>query len=80
VEVPAALKGRPDLVLQYGRDMPVRIPDLKVTEQGVSATLSFDRSARFTHVPWTAVFAIVDPQGRGSWFAEDVPREVSQKH
>jgi hypothetical protein len=44
-------------VLSYGLDMPVPIPDLEVTDSGISATLSFSREPFKTFVPWEAVLA-----------------------
>src|SRR5438046_9831803 len=43
VSVPPSFANEPHLVLQYGRNMPIPIPDLEVTDEGVSATLSFSR-------------------------------------
>ena len=37
--------GEPHLVLQYGHDLPIPIPDLEVDDYGVRATLSFSRTA-----------------------------------
>lgn len=45
-------------VLSYGLDMPVPIPDLEITDAGISATLSFSRSPRKTFVPWDAVVGV----------------------
>ena len=44
------------LVLQYGYTLKIPIPDLKVSDWGVRATLSFSRSGFQTAVPWSAVF------------------------
>lgn len=43
------------VTLDYGLNMPIPIPDLKVDESGISATLSFDREPFVTFVPWEAV-------------------------
>jgi stringent starvation protein B len=77
VAVPPAFASEPHLVLQYGRNMPIPIPDLEVTDDGVSATLSFSRAPHRTHVPWSAVYVVACTDGRGILYYEDVPQEVS---
>lgn len=77
VVVPAHLKGEAHLVLQYGNDLPIPIPDLQIDESGVSATLSFARTPWPTVVPWSAVYVVTSPDGRGVLYQEDVPGDVS---
>jgi stringent starvation protein B len=77
VVVPPAFATEPHLVLQYGRNMPIPIPDLEVTDDGVSATLSFSRAPHRTHVPWSSVYVVACTDGRGILYYEDVPQEVS---
>ena len=77
VAVPDSFAAEPHLVLQYGRNMPIPIPDLDVTDQGVSATLSFSRTPYRTHVPWSSVYVVACTDGRGILYYEDVPQEVS---
>lgn len=77
VAVPPAFATEPHLVLQYGRNMPIPIPDLEVTDEGVSATLSFSREPHKTHVPWSSVYVVACTDGRGILYYEDVPQEVS---
>jgi stringent starvation protein B len=77
VIVPPHLKGEGHLVLQYGNDLPIRIPDLQVDEFGVSATLSFARSLHQTVVPWSAVYVVASEDGRGVLYHEDIPHDVS---
>jgi stringent starvation protein B len=77
VAVPAMFAGEPHLVLQYGRNMPIPIPDLEVSDEGVSATLSFSRTPHRTHVPWSSVYVVACTDGRGILYYEDVPQEVS---
>jgi hypothetical protein len=67
-------KGLPGIVgLDYGLNMAVPIHDLEVNEEGVRATLSFGRLPFSTFVPWSAVFAFVDPDGNGIGFPELAP-------
>jgi len=77
VSVPPSFATEPHLVLQYGRNMPIPIPDLEVTDEGVSATLSFSRAPHRTHVPWSSVYVVACTDGRGILYYEDVPQEVS---
>jgi hypothetical protein len=58
VNVPPHLRKSAELVLEYGYDMPVPIPDLHVGEAGIAATLSFNRQPVPTFVPWTAVISL----------------------
>ena len=77
VVVPPQLHGEPHLVLQYGHDLPIPIPDLEVDEYGVRATLSFSRAAHRTVVPWSAVYVVACDDGRGVLYSEDVPPDVT---
>lgn len=79
VVVPPWLRKQPRLTLQVGLNMAIAIPDLYVDEQGMSCTLSFNRSPFHCHVPWTAVFAMVGEDGRGMLWPEDVPPELAQQ-
>jgi stringent starvation protein B len=77
VVVPANLKREAHLVLQYGHDLPIPIPDLEVDDYGVRATLSFSRTAHVTVVPWSAVYVVACDDGRGVLYTEDVPSDVA---
>ena len=78
VVVPKWLTNQPQLVLQVGLSMAVRIPDLEVGDDGVSCTLSFNRSPFWCFMPWTAIYGLVGDDGRGMIWPEDVPIELSQ--
>jgi hypothetical protein len=77
VVVPVWLRGQPQLVLQVGLDMPVPIPDLRLDEEGIYATLSFNRAAFACSVPWEAVFAVVGDDGRGMVWPGSMPKEIA---
>lgn len=77
VMVPPWFKKQPQLVLQIGLNMPVPIPDLSLDGDGVSCTLSFNRSPQFCSVPWKAIYALVGEDGRGMVWPDDVPPEVA---
>jgi len=77
VVVPQIYGAQPHLVLEYGPVMPIMIPDLEITDDGVTATLSFNRLPFWTFVPWEAVYAVAATDGNGVVYEEDVPREVN---
>ncbi len=79
VMVPQWYRTEPQLVLQIGLDMPVPIPDLRVDEEGVYGTLSFNRSPFTCRVDWDAVFALAGDDGRGMVWPESMPEEISQE-
>lgn len=62
------------VLLEYGWDMPIPIPDLMFDATGIFATLSFGGSPFKTFVPWDAVFAITDKAtGRGIVWPSEIP-------
>jgi len=79
VVVPPQFRKEPRLILKIGLNMPVPIPDLQLDEEGVSCTLSFNRSPFFCIMPWSSVFALVGEDGRGMVWPEDVPGELAAK-
>jgi len=79
VVVPPWFKKQPQLVLQVGLNMPVPIPDLRLDDDGLSCTLSFNRAPFFCVVPWGSVFAMVGDDGRGMVWPDDVPAEVARQ-
>ncbi len=56
--VPKHLRNDAKLSFLYGDGLPIPIADLEVSEEGLRATLSFDRTPHETFVPWSAVIAI----------------------
>lgn len=74
--VPKWFAKQAELVLRVGYTLSPPIPDLMVTEEAVSCTLSFNRAPFWCKMPWNAVFAVVsDVDGRGVVWPEDVPIE-----
>lgn len=57
--------------------MAIPIPDLCVDEDGVLATLSFQRSPFTCWIPWDAVFAVVSDDGKGMMWPENLPDEIA---
>jgi stringent starvation protein B len=76
VDLPDWLRA-PGVTLQIGYDMPVPIPDLAIDDDGVTATLSFRRTPHKCRLPWRAIYAITDAEGRGVMFPDDVPADVA---
>ena len=79
VLVPQWFGKQPQLVLQFGLNLPVPIPDLAIDEDGVFGTLSFNRSPFGCTVPWSAVFALVGDDGMGMVWQEDLPEEIASE-
>lgn len=82
VVVPGYFKKQPQLVLQVGLNMTIPIPDLKVDDEGVTCTLSFNRRPFWCRLPWTAVYALVGEavdgeDMKGMLWPDDVPTEVA---
>lgn len=72
VNVPPSFVGRDCVVLQFGYDLAVPIPDLTINEYGISGTLTFSRKPFEVFVPWVAVFGICGEDGKGQTFG-DIP-------
>lgn len=76
VVVPVHYHEHPSLILELGRNLRVPIPDLVVDDVGVSGTLTFGGEPFHCVVPWGAVFGLVDPDGRGQTWKEDIPTDL----
>ena len=76
VSVPKWFVTQPQLVLQVGLNMAIPIPDLRVEDDGISCTLSFNRAPFWCKIPWSAIYALVGEDGRGGVWPDDVPPEI----
>ncbi len=76
VDLPRHLRTEPQLVLQYGYNMPMPIADLVIDDDGIKATLSFQRTPHATVIPWSAVYAMHDGDKRGMVWEEDAPTDM----
>lgn len=76
VALPEWLRADPGVVLQLAYDMPIPIPDLQITDEGISATLSFQRTPFHVRVPWHAVYAIGDGEEPAALFVESLPHDA----
>lgn len=74
VTVPSHLCRKGTAAFQIGHDMAVPIPDLMLDENGWSGTLSFGGKPIWCAVPWAAVWAIADQNGRGILFEDKYSR------
>jgi stringent starvation protein B len=79
VVVPPWFKRQAQLILQIGLNMAVPIPDLRLDDDGMSCTLSFNRSPFYCVVPWPSVFAIVGEDGRGMVWPDEMPPELTKQ-
>lgn len=77
VVVPTWFKNQPQLVLQVGLNMAVPIPDLDIGDEGITCTLSFNRSPHWCKLPWASIYALVGEDGRAMVWPNDVPPEVA---
>jgi stringent starvation protein B len=79
VAVPAWFKKQPQLVLQIGLNMAIPIPDLRLDDDGMVCTLSFNRAPFYCVVPWTSVFAIMGDDFKGMVWPDDMPSEIARQ-
>ena len=76
VMLPSRFLGEAHLRLDYGYGFAPPIADLIVDDEGVRATLSFNRQPFATFVPWSAVYLIADFDGNGAVWQEDIPPDL----
>lgn len=70
------------IMLEYGFSMPIAIHDLLWTEEGIYATLSFDRTPCETFVPWASVMGMGPKEGdfMVSWRTSDDEDQIAKGH
>jgi hypothetical protein len=75
--VPSHLQRQAALVLVVGLEMPIPIPDLRIDQDGIAATLSFSGRLHPCFVPWRSVYAIRNMDWRGlDWRGLDWPEDI----
>lgn len=79
VVVPPWFRHQPHLLLQFGLNLPIPIPDLAVDDAGIRGTLSFSRTPHYVDVPWSAVFQLVGDSGTPFQWYSDIPSELLQE-
>jgi stringent starvation protein B len=76
VILPPRFLDQAHLRLDYGYGFAPPIPDLVIGDDGIHATLSFNRLPFTTFVPWSAVYLIADFDGNGAVWQEDIPEDL----
>jgi stringent starvation protein B len=76
VVLPERLLGEGHVRLDYGYGLTPPIFDLKVDDDGIHATLSFNRVPFATFVPWSAVYLIADYDSNGAVWEQDIPADL----
>jgi hypothetical protein len=81
VVVPDRYKQSYQLVLQFGRDLPIPIEDLSFHEDRLEATLTFDQRPFSCTIPWQSIFFMIGETRPKEGFAwpKDCPGEILQK-
>jgi stringent starvation protein B len=79
VVLPPHLLGEGHVRLDYGHHFTPPIPDLSLDEQGIRATLSFNRVPCATFIPWSAIYLIADFDGNGAVWQEDIPTDLLER-
>lgn len=80
VEVPPDLRDQAQLVLKVGLfGQAIPIPDLRVDDNGIFGTLSFNKIPYTCNVPWSAIFGLVDDNGKGAVWVNDMPEEIAEQ-
>jgi stringent starvation protein B len=76
VVVPSSFTRQAELVLRIGYKLSPKIPDLSMTDAGVSCTLHFNGIPHACTMPFEAIYAVIgDEDGRGVVWPDDVPVE-----
>jgi Stringent starvation protein B len=76
VALPPRFLDQAHLRLDYGYGFTPPIPDLVIGDDGIHATLSFNRQPFATFVPWSAIYLIADFEGNGAVWQEDIPADL----
>jgi len=76
VVVPPGYQQAGRVVLIVGYDLPQPIPDLAVDAAGVSGQLLFKMKRFSVHIPWDAVYGLMNQDDDLSRWLEDVPADV----
>lgn len=76
VSVPERFGGMHNLVLEIGLALPIPIPDLQVTDQSVSCTLSFGSEKYHCVIPLSAVYMVTYGDQRLLWLLDAPPEMV----
>ena len=75
VVVPTQFRHVSTLILVFGYTLNVPTNDVQTTAAGITATLSFNRQPFQVTLPWESVYIIVDRNGTGLIWQDDVPAD-----
>lgn len=76
VDLPPSRRGKTEIVLQVGMNMPVPITAMSTTEYSFEGTLSFAGIPYHCTIPWDAVYALVGDDNKGIVYDQDMPNKV----
>lgn len=76
VFVPEFYQNEQILVLQYGHNLAIPMPDLEATKEGIFATLAFGSTYHSTKVPWESVFMISDGDNLHRFYPPSEPKAL----
>ena len=76
VELPPRFLTEGHLRLDYGYGFTPPIADFSIDDDGIRATLSFNRLPSLTFIPWSAIYLIADYDGNGAVWPEDIPPDL----
>lgn len=76
VVAPPNLCKQSSLMLLFGYSLVIPIRDLQITDERVTATLSFDRSPFWCSIPWDAVFGVKGDGEVGIGWPDDFPKDA----
>jgi stringent starvation protein B len=80
VSIPQQLTEDPKLVLRFGFGLTPAIPDIELSEDALSGTLTFNGVPHHCILPWPSVYAVVsEVDQNGMVWPEDVPKEVLEE-
>lgn len=75
VVIPDDLRDDAELILCFGHNLPVPIPDMVINQEGIAATLSFRRMPQRVKIPWAAVYGLASEEGSYVW-PESCPQDI----
>ena len=78
VTVPLVFKHRNDLVLQIAHNMPIPVRDLDINNNGIKATLSFNRQPFTCFIAWNAVYQLAGDHGDAIIWPVSIPKAIKR--
>ncbi len=75
VVVPKSQKESLPLTLLIGHGLPNPIRDLEIGDEGIGATLSFNRTGEWCFIPWAAIIGVMQGNEVQIVWSHDVPEK-----